>query len=177
LSEPNSVTAGFELVLPEAAQVVFGEAPVAEEGGEDERENGVAVIVFAVYLLAALGEPALQLPQLGRLLDLGGPFLGFPDDRLQLPPECQVEGPAGTAFSAGDHFISLSGAAWVAELAMLRSSMWHFHVSILSRPMSTLIKKPELSPHESVYRGYFRETVGGKDTDPNISHWPSWPER
>ena len=45
---------GFKLVLPEAAQVVFGEAAVADEDGKDEREDGVAVVVFAVDLLAAL---------------------------------------------------------------------------------------------------------------------------
>jgi hypothetical protein len=86
---------GFELVLPEAAQLVFGEASFAEEGCEDEREDGVAVVVLAVDLLAALCQPALQLPQCGWLMNLRGPVLSFPDDCLQLPPERQIEGAAG----------------------------------------------------------------------------------
>ncbi len=54
---------GVELVRSEAAEIVFGEASFGEEGGEDEREDGVAVVVLAIDLSAALGEPALQFPR------------------------------------------------------------------------------------------------------------------
>jgi len=108
---------GFELVLPEAAQVVFGEASFAEEGCEDEREDGVAVVVLAVDLLAALCQPALQLPQCGWLMNLRGPVLLSLASRMTASrsrPSARSKARRATAFSAGDHFISRSrAAAWV----------------------------------------------------------------
>jgi len=46
---------------------------------EDDREHGIAVVVEAVDVFAALGQVAFQLPEFGRLLNPPGHLLGFPD--------------------------------------------------------------------------------------------------
>lgn len=86
---------GVELVRGETAEVVFGDLAVAEQGGEDDRQDGIAVVEGAVDPAAALGEPVLQVPEFGGFRDPGGAFPGFPDNGLQFPAEGEVEGSAG----------------------------------------------------------------------------------
>ena len=51
-----------ELFLGEAVEVVFREVAIAKQGCEDQWEDGVAEVEGAVDLVAALTEPAFQLP-------------------------------------------------------------------------------------------------------------------
>lgn len=44
---------GVELVRGEAAEVVFGDLAVAEQGGEDMRQDGVAVVADRAFELPA----------------------------------------------------------------------------------------------------------------------------
>jgi len=84
------VADSVELVRGEAVQVVFGDAAIAEQVGEDDRQDGVAVIEGTVDLAALLTEPAFQFPEFRGFPDPGGAFLGFPDDGLQFAAEGRV---------------------------------------------------------------------------------------
>jgi len=58
-SESGHVADAAELVFSDAVELVIAEASIAEQNSEDEREDGVAVVVIVVDLLAPLGQPRL----------------------------------------------------------------------------------------------------------------------
>ena len=84
LSEGRSYTNKVELFLSKPVQIVFGKAAVAKQLCEHEWKDGVAVVVPSVDLPATLGQPAFQIPQLRRSLDLRGSIFCFPDEVFQL---------------------------------------------------------------------------------------------
>ena len=92
---------GVELVRGEAVEVVFGKATVAEQAGEDEGQDGVAVVEVTVDAATLVAEPAFQFPKLRSVSDPGGTFLGLADDALEFPAEGQVEGAAGDGLLCG----------------------------------------------------------------------------
>jgi hypothetical protein len=94
-SGAGDVADGVELVRGEAEEIVFGKATVAEQAGEDMRQDGVAVVEVAVDAAALLAEPGFQFPQVRGFRDPRGAFLGFTDGAFEFPAECQVEGSAG----------------------------------------------------------------------------------
>ena len=98
LSKGRGKPSDFKLVLAETVQLAFADAAIPEEYGEDKRENGIAEIVFGVDLLSSLRQPVFHLPQFVRILQPCGPFLGLPNDCVQLPLESQVKGFSGDGF-------------------------------------------------------------------------------
>jgi hypothetical protein len=85
-----------EFVFCESVEFLFREVTFADEISEDEGQDGVAVVVGAVDLVAALGEPAFQFPEIGGLSDGSGAPLGFLNDGIQFPLEgCSFQTPAG----------------------------------------------------------------------------------
>jgi hypothetical protein len=89
------VSDSVELVGSKAAEVIFGDLAVAEQGGEDLGQHGVAIVEVAVDAAAALAEPGFQFPEFGGFRDLCGAFLRIPNDAFEFPSESQVEGAAG----------------------------------------------------------------------------------
>jgi hypothetical protein len=98
---------GIELLLGEAVQVIFAEATVAEQRGEDKRQDGVAEIERTVDAFALLGEPAFDFPQVRSFPDPIGPDLCFPDDGLEFAVQGRSKALRATIFSVDDHFHSL----------------------------------------------------------------------
>jgi len=86
---------GVELVRGEAVEVVFGKATVAEQAGEDEGQDGVAVVEGAVDPAMLFPEPVFQFPQVRGFRDPRGAFLGFAEGACEFPAEGQVESSAG----------------------------------------------------------------------------------
>jgi hypothetical protein len=100
------VADGVELVRGEAEESVFGKATVAEQAGEDARQDGVAVVEVAVDAAALLAEPGFQFPQVRGFRD--PPARSLASRRVPSSSRLRAKSKAlwATAFSAGVHFQS-----------------------------------------------------------------------
>ena len=77
-----------ELIFIQALELLFAEPSLPDEISENEKKNRVLVLVLVVNLCAAIREVALQIPEVGGLLDLRSPVLGLKRDSFQLAFEC-----------------------------------------------------------------------------------------
>lgn len=75
---------GVELVGGEAAQVLFAYLAGAEQGCEDDGQDGVAVVEVAVDPSALFAEPVFQVPEFRDFPDPGG-APSLPGGRHRVP--------------------------------------------------------------------------------------------
>src|ERR1035438_9741126 len=88
---PDQPEDGFHLVLSQPAKLFLAQLAVPDEIGKHQDENRIPIVVPAVNLLTALSQIELQVPQVGRFLDLANHLLSFPDYRRQLPSQRRVK--------------------------------------------------------------------------------------
>jgi hypothetical protein len=58
-------------------EIIFGQATVTKQVGENEWKSGVPVVVPSVDLPPTLGQPIFQIPQIKRFLDPAARLLAF----------------------------------------------------------------------------------------------------
>jgi hypothetical protein len=76
-------------------EIIFGQATITKQVGENEWKSGVPVVVPSVDLPPTLGQPVFQIPQIRRFLDPCGSAFSFPDEGSQLFAKRLVEGSSG----------------------------------------------------------------------------------
>jgi hypothetical protein len=69
LSEGRHSANKIELFLFKPVEIIFGQATVTKQAGENEWKSGVPVVVPSVDLPPTLGQPVFQIPQIRRFLD------------------------------------------------------------------------------------------------------------
>jgi len=95
LSEGRRSANKIELFLFKPVEIIFGQAAVTKQVGENEWKSGVPVVVPSVDLPPTLGQPVFQIPQIRRFLDPCGSAFSFPDEGFQLFAKRIVEGSSG----------------------------------------------------------------------------------
>jgi hypothetical protein len=95
LSEGRRSANKIELFLFKPVEIIFGQAAVTKQVGENEWKSGVPVVVPSVDLPPTLGQPVFQIPQIRRFLDPCGSAFSFPDEGFQLFAKRLVEGSSG----------------------------------------------------------------------------------
>jgi hypothetical protein len=87
LPEGRGNASDFKLVFAETAQVVFADAAISKEVGEDERENGIAKIVTWRRSPVVVSSTSVPSPTFVRPLQPYGPFFGLPNNCVRFPRE------------------------------------------------------------------------------------------
>jgi hypothetical protein len=82
---------------PEALNFLLTQATFSDQPSENLGENRIP-LVYAIDLLAALGQIALQVPKVRRLLYRARHFLCIPDDRLKFPIQGKLKSLANDVF-------------------------------------------------------------------------------
>jgi hypothetical protein len=95
LSEGRRSANKIELFLLKPVEIIFGQAAVTKQVGENEWKSGVPVVVPSINLPPTLGQPVFQIPQIRRFLDPCGSAFSFPDEGFQLFAKRLVEGSSG----------------------------------------------------------------------------------
>jgi hypothetical protein len=81
----------IELLLFKPVEIIFDQATVTKQVGENEWKSGVPVVVPSVDSLPTLGQPVFQIPQIKRFLDPCGSAFSFLDEGFQLFAKRLVE--------------------------------------------------------------------------------------
>ena len=89
---------GLQFIFPQTSQLFFAQTTFSDKRPEDVSENRIAIVVFAIDLLTALGQIGLQVPEVRRLIYLAGHFLCGPYHRLKFPIQGSLKSLAGDTF-------------------------------------------------------------------------------
>ncbi len=88
----------FQLVFPQAVQLLLIDPAFAQEPPQHMRKARTAKVIFAVNFRTALGQVKFQVPKIRRLLDLVGHSLCFLNHLLKFLGQSSVEGFARDGF-------------------------------------------------------------------------------